>query len=92
MAPFMKSNANGTQAVNGIRIIEQLIGAGVGAAIVLYVGHAVLVQRVDTVAESVERHIDSDIIHQKELRKWMETQRDHVITHETVLRQNNLLK
>lgn len=92
MSPFMRPDAEGIQHVNIIRIVEQLIGAGISALIILYGGYVLLGERVDAATETMKQHIIADNIDSKEFRELMQAQQAMTIRHETVLRQEGLLK
>jgi len=92
MAPFMMREADGTQHVNLIRIVEQLVGAGISALIILYGGYVLLGERVDNATQTMQQHIRMDVENQRDMNKIMKDQSEALVRHETILRQQGLLK
>jgi len=99
MAPYMLDTEDGRQKVNIIRLVEQALGAAVSGAFILYGGYLVLGERVDAmtdkveiIAEAVTTHIRMDMQTQKEVQSWRLEQHAILTRHETVLRQEEILK
>ncbi len=90
--PFMKDQQNGTIAVNTIRIVEQLVGAVISSLIILGGGYYALVEKLDNTTTVMSEHVKMDIEKQKDLHDWMIKQKEITVRHNTVLRQEGLLK
>jgi len=99
MAPFTIQHSNGKASVNTIRIVEQLIGTAVGACIILYGGYMVLGEkvdnataRIDAASIAIQEHVKMDSQKQADLHEWMMQQNAIVTKHETIMKQEGLMK
>ncbi len=92
MTPFMAIQPDGKQKVNIIRLVEQALSGAVYGLIILYGGYLVLGEKVDTINAIVKSHVASDMIVQRELQAWRLEQHELIVRHDTILRQEGILK